>query len=298
MSKFYLLLSLFLLPLFATAQLTPEPEEVKKVKLRGFDYDPRTEDVYKVNRWKTAAVGVGGMALSTWGIERLRQKDRLDAEELAALDPNDVPWFDEFGVTRDPEDRQEAAESSDVFFNTAILLPAALFVSKRMRKDFLDITLVYLETHALSANTYAWSPLGPTFNNRLRPVAFYPSVDDGTREQGNTRNGFFSGHVSTTAVGTFFTAKVLCDYHPELRGYQKALIYGVASLPPAYVGYQRVRALKHFPSDSAAGFAVGAFWGIMTPHIHKRWQRKHKSRLSMGGSYQDGAGSMGLSLTF
>lgn len=261
-------------------------------------YDPKTEKVYRVNPWVSGGIGVGGMLISTYGIDKLRDKDRFSLDDLNALNPDDVPGFDRYGLTRDPEKRESAESASDLFFNASVVLPLTLFVSKKFRKDWLDITTMYIETHALSSNFYAWSPAGPTFIDRLRPVAYYPEVDFGLRSQGNTRNSFFSGHVSTTAIGTFFFAKVLSDYNPQWTGGQRALAFGAASLPPIYVAVQRVRALKHFPSDTVAGLAVGAFFGIMTPQVHKNWQRKHRTKLSIGGSYGDGAGSGGLVLTF
>ncbi|MEM6771810.1 MAG: phosphatase PAP2 family protein, partial [Bacteroidota bacterium] len=193
----------------------------------------------------------------------------------------------------------EGAEaSSDLFFNASVVLPFTLFLDKKYRKDWLDLSLIYLEAHALNANFYAWSPVGPALIDRLRPVAYYEEVDAGFRGLGNTRNSFFSGHVSTTAIGTFFTAKVLSDYNPQWSGGKRALVFAAASLPPAFVAVQRVRSLKHFPTDTAVGLAVGAFFGVMTPHFHKTWQRKHRSRLSVSGSYHDGVGGGGVVLIF
>ncbi|MEM1358927.1 MAG: phosphatase PAP2 family protein, partial [Bacteroidota bacterium] len=149
-----------------------------------------------------------------------------------------------------------------------------------------------------SSNAYAWSPLGPRFNNRVRPVAYYEDVDFGLRSQGNSRNSFFSGHANTTALGTFFFAKVLSDYNPQWNGRQRALLFGAAALPPIYVSWQRVRALKHFPSDTVMGLAVGAFFGIMTPQVHKNWAKKHRTHLSITGGYTADVGGAGFTLTF
>lgn len=256
------------------------------------------ETVYKVNPWVSGGIGVGGMLIGTAGIDRLRRKSRLTPAELMSLNPDDVLGIDQWALRQDLEKNEGAEASSDLFFNTAIVLPFTLFFSKKYRKDWLSISTMYLEAHALNANFYAWSPVGPALVDRLRPVAYYEEVDAGFRALGNTRNSFFSGHVSTTAIGTFFTAKVLSDYNPQWTGAQRALVFTAASLPPIFVAVQRVRSLKHFPTDTVAGLAVGAFFGIMTPHIHKVWQRKHETRLSLSGSYANGVGGGGLVLTF
>lgn len=259
---------------------------------------PPSEEVYKVNRFVSSSIGLGGMLISAAGIESLRDKDRFTATELASLQPEDVPRFDQWALSRDLDKRESAEAASDIFFSGAVLLPFTLMFDKRIRKNALDIGLIYLEAQAFSSNFYAWSPLGPRFNNRVRPVAYYEEVDFGLRSTGNNRNSFFSGHANTTALGTFFFAKVLSDYNPQWNGRQRALLFGAAALPPLYVSWQRVRALKHFPSDTAMGFAVGAFFGIMTPQVHKNWAKKHRTQLSITGGYTASGGGAGFTLTF
>jgi membrane-associated phospholipid phosphatase len=63
-------------------------------------------------------------------------------------------------------------------------------------------------------------------------------------------------------------AKVWCDYHPDM-GAEKYLWYTAAAVPPIAMGYLRVRALAHFPSDDAVGFMLGAAVGIIIPEFHK-----------------------------
>ncbi|MCK4820600.1 phosphatase PAP2 family protein, partial [bacterium] len=65
------------------------------------------------------------------------------------------------------------------------------------------------------------------------------------------------------------------DYHPEL-GNKKFWLYAAALIPTAFVGFNRYRALKHFPRDVVVGAAVGAAVGILIPHLHK--VKKQKAR--------------------
>ncbi|MCP9235784.1 phosphatase PAP2 family protein [Lewinella sp. JB7] len=265
---------------------------------RAVAIDPEESSVYRV---KTLYEGLGGLALmlgSTAGIESLRRKPDIDDGTLRRLQETGTSRLDRWGLEQDALRRFRGEDASDRVFNASMLLPATLFVSRKFRKDFLDITVLYLEAHALSAATYAFSPLGPRFIDRYRPVVYYDELSFEDRRAGNNRNGFFSGHVSTTAVGTFFFTKVLSDYNPQWTGGQRALAFTLAAIPPAFVGVQRVRALKHFPTDSVVGLGVGAFFGIMVPHVHKVWARNHRSRLSLGGGYSNGAGGGGLTLTF
>ncbi len=245
--------------------------------------------------------GVGGLALmlgSTAGIERLRDKADIDDATLRRLETTETGRLDRWGLEQDALRRLRGENASDRVFNASVLLPVTLFVSKKYRKDFLDITVLYLEAHALSAATYAFSPLGPAFIDRYRPVVYYDELSFDDRRAGNNRNGFFSGHVSTTAVGTFFFAKVLSDYNPQWTTGHRIIAFTVAALPPAYVSVQRVRALKHFPTDTVVGLGVGAFFGVMVPHVHRVWARNHRSRMTIGGGHADGAGMAGVTLHF
>jgi membrane-associated phospholipid phosphatase len=89
-------------------------------------------------------------------------------------------------------------------------------------------------------------------------------------------------------------AKVYCDYHPEIHGWDKIGIYALASIPPMIMGYFRLIALRHFPTDILTGFIVGGAVGIAVPEIH-RIASKDKG-LSFT-PYISPAGS-GMSLTY
>ena len=67
--------------------------------------------------------------------------------------------------------------------------------------------------------------------------------------------------------------KVFCDYHPEI-GNKKYLLYAAATIPPLLLGYFRVKALRHFPSDVMVGTAIGALCGILIPEIHRIRSKK------------------------
>lgn len=257
--------------------------------------DQEVEKVYAVKPWIEGGASVAGLGLTALMFQKINDKERIDLESLRR---EDVPGYDRWAFPANPEASIRAASSSDYVFHSSLALPFTLLLHKKFRKDWADITVLYLEAQAISGLTYAVSPLGPNFTNRVRPLSYYPELDTDDRASGKNRNSFFSGHVSNTAVGTFFFAKVISDYNPQWNGKQRALAFGLASVPPVYVSIQRVKALKHFPSDTVVGFALGTFFGIMTPHVHKRWQENHRSSLKIGGSYSNGVGGAGLRLTF
>ena len=79
-------------------------------------------------------------------------------------------------------------------------------------------------------------------------------------------------------------------------GSKKYLLYLAASVPPAIIGFARVKSLDHFPSDFAVGFGLGAVIGIVIPELHKN---RHFKDFSLGMfTSPDGMGvSVGWNLT-
>jgi len=105
---------------------------------------------------------------------------------------------------------------------------------------------------------------------------------------------FLSGHTAQTAGFSFFMAKVITDYHPNMRTEVKAGIWSFAVALPVVTGYFRVKGGKHFNSDVMTRFAVGGAIGWLVPHLHKT--KNPDSKLSMIPFNYNGA--TGLSLSF
>lgn len=252
------------------------------------------ENIYKFNKKVEIPVTIGLFGLSTYGFIYLGQKQTLDSIQVLSLDKNDVNEFDHNVFNQSYPPPSSTYTISDIGLWTTFFAPALLFIDKKIRKDWLDITLLYLETQAINQNLYVWG--GPAFTKRVRPLIYmdeesmeYKTGDDGTTDS------FFSGHVSITAGASFFMAKVLSDYHPEL-GAKKWLLYAAATIPPAFVGYYRYRGFMHFPTDILIGFSVGAAVGILVPHFHKitHKQTKNLSVVPFTGKYS----GLSLSLKF
>jgi len=155
-----------------------------------------------------------------------------------------------------------------LWYGAIIALPFLLLINKEIRKDWLDLLLMYTEGHTVVFTYYNFSFFGPTFQNRFRPLVYNSDISAHVRESAINRNSLYSGHVASSAYSTFFMAKVYCDYHPDL-GSTKYLVYAAALVPPLLEGYVRVKALEHFPSDVAVGLGLGAILGVLIPELHK-----------------------------
>lgn len=249
--------------------------------------------VYKVNPWISGGIALVGLVTNSSGLQRLRDAPLIPEERLNRLTEEDLIGLDRIALRQDPgrASRDKAQNISDLLLYSGALSPILLFIDRPIRKQWLDVSLMYLEAQAVTSNFYSWGPLGPTFAERLRPAAYYTELPLEERQAGNNRNSWYSGHVASTATGWFFVARVIDDFHPELGG-KKWIFYGLATVPTVVVAVNRVRALRHFPTDTIVGGIVGASVGMLIPVIHKRTN----GRLKVGALYNDQA--KGLALTW
>jgi len=242
------------------------------VKFPDASVKPVEAKVYRVNYFVSGAIIVVGMAGDLFAIPRLKSKAPLTDEELLFIhseqQKNLINPVDRWALKQKTSDRTLWKKISDDGEIGIFLLPSLLMIDKNIRKDWLHLLFMYVEGHTITFTFYNYSPLGPYFQNRLRPAAYYPELSENAQKNSNNRNSFYSGHVASCAYSTFFMAKVFCDYHPN-AGAAKYLLYLAASVPPLAIGYARIRSLDHFPSDVAVGFGLGALIGIVVPALHK-----------------------------
>jgi len=246
------------------------------IQAYGQDSISAPKKVYKLN-YKVELPLTGGMfALNFLGFAQLSKKPTLDSLYIISLNKDDIWSFDHIVFNQSSPAPSSIYTISDIGLWTSYVLPSLLFLDDEIRKSWLDITLLYLETQAINLNIYVWG--GPIFTERIRPIIYNEGSWDYKLENGTT-DSFFSGHVSMVAGASFFMAKVYSDYHPEL-GAKKWFLYSAAIIPPALVGYCRYRGFMHYPTDILLGAVVGATAGILGPHIHKI-TKKNKNDLSI-----------------
>lgn len=221
--------------------------------------------VYDVNRKLEIPLTLGLFGVSVFGYNYLAEKEGLSYDKAISLSPEDVWWFDRPATKQDASNRQHAHNVSDVLLKSTLILPIVLGFDKHIRRDWLDVLILYGESHAVNSNLYI---LNSAVISRARPFNYNADVPVEDKMANESRNSFYSGHVSSTAAASFFMAKVYSDYHPEL-GNKKYWLFTAALIPPLLVGLYRFKAMKHFPTDIMVGVAAGAATGILIPHIHK-----------------------------
>ncbi len=224
---------------------------------------------YKINGWVSGSISLVGTIGDYYAIPRILGKEKISDEELSTLNPGVLTRFDRWALMQDPIKRVYFDHLSDQVITGIFILPVTLALDKNIRHDGLKLLLMYYESQAITFSIFNYSPLGPTFQNKFRPMAYYTDIPIGDRNIGNNRNSFFAGHVSSATAASFFLVKVFCDYHPNI-GVKKYLLYTAAVIPAAAMGYLRLRALKHFPSDILVGMSVGAICGVAIPSLHAK----------------------------
>jgi membrane-associated phospholipid phosphatase len=275
-----------LLPVFCCFLLLPNPANGQNV--------PRDSvEVYRVNPWLSLGITGASIAVIQPGRKRNHRKPQLTEDEVMALSTDRISAFDRVALRQDHTRRLDYEAASNTFLFALGISPALLFLDRDIRRDWLDVTLLYLETQTLSNAVHTWVPFGPAFVDRLRPRSYYQELPFPDRSSGNARNSFYGGHVAAASCASFFIAKVLDDYHPDW-GAKKWIAYGLAAVPPIIMSVQRVRALQHFPSDNLVGILVGGATGILIPELH----RVKDGNLKMSLLYQQQFRGLALDLTF
>lgn len=248
-------------------------------------------DIYNVNPWIDGSITLAGAALNYWGLDITDKKPPLDSLEISQLDANDINAFDRSATWQDASYIYQARDISDIGMQVSTLLPILLMLDKEIRQDWAPVILLFLQAEFITGSLWSWG--SAMHIDRIRPLVYNPDIEYDEKTFIRNKNSFFSGHVSTSATASFYTAKVYCDYHPEL-GNKKFIFYGLAVIPPAFTGYYRYKGMKHFPTDVLAGMAVGAAVGILVPHLHKKRKNENLTWIPVTGRYT----GLAMSLTF
>ena len=209
-----------------------------------------------------------------------RKIEPLSPATIAALDRKDVFVLDRISTYWL---HNKADKASNILLKGATIAPLLLLAFKPARKEVVVISVLYAETFSL---TLGLTQLTKNLVKRSRPYTYNPNAPLEFKQQPDARRSFFSGHTSSTAASCFFAARVWSDLYPDSRW--KPAVWSVAATIPAIMGFLRMRAGRHFFTDVATGYAVGAAVGCLVPWLHKSSGFK-KNGLTFWGS-QQGAG--------
>lgn len=219
---------------------------------------------YRLNVRTESVVYGTSAALLGWNSYAATQYRGFSEFELATLGSPSARGMDRIALDRWNE---AAGDRSDfalfAAFGTAGLTALAHTHADRRVGDAVVLGSMWFQTNL---STLMLTDAVKNSVRRNRPFVYYDGAPLEVRMEADARKSFFSGHTSLTACNTFFAAKVWNDMHPDSRW--APVVWSAAALVPAYVGWQRVEAGKHYPSDVIAGAVVGAAVGYLIPAIH------------------------------
>lgn len=200
----------------------------------------------------------------------LRGKQSISSDELAGIQSALVSWLDRHALSFIGHRSEHYRRISDKVLVALTASPLALLSDSKIRRDWRTLAALYTWTHAIAYTIYSFSPLGPAFVDKFRPVVYYADLPEVLRNGGNNRNARFSGHTANGACSVFFMATVLNRYRPYDPYVRRRSRYLFAFGAALLLGWLRMKALKHFPSDVLQAMLIGALCGRMIPKIYEQ----------------------------
>lgn len=192
----------------------------------------------------------------------------LTTSDLSALSVSNIPTFEQSVVYFDSLDAAHADVMSDVINYVSFGISGLVILSTLPdKKIFFTNGVIYAEGALL---TLGITEVLKSTVSRIRPYTYNTNYSDAYRLYKDPSSSFPSGHTSSTAYNCFFAARLINDYYldTDQRGL-KIVTWGAAATVPLVVGYLRTGAGKHFYTDVAAGYVLGAGIGLLLPELHE-----------------------------
>jgi undecaprenyl-diphosphatase len=155
--------------------------------------------------------------------------------------------------------------------------------------------VMYAETVSL---TEALTDVTKIAVRRPRPID-YIQCENSTSNACSSTNlelSFFSGHAATIASITSTASYLAFMRSPDSP--RPWLTLGLGTLLTGFVGYERVRAGAHFPTDVIAGALAGAAVGVLVPHMHRHTGDAPKVWIGTAPAAEGAGGTLSLSGVF
>lgn len=182
--------------------------------------------------------------------------------DTIVLDRTAVNRFDRVATF---QHHPKAATASDWLFLAGAVVPMAGAAIQQRGDQPLTPVVIGFESFLLSS---VITNLAKFSTQRSRPYRYNPDAMLLPHLWKDARHSFWSGHTANLAAITFSMASML--QRSDLHRDAKAAVWVGAAVLPALVGYLRVRAGRHFPTDVIVGLGVGTGVGLLVPYLHRK----------------------------
>ncbi|HET8829097.1 MAG TPA: phosphatase PAP2 family protein, partial [Pelobium sp.] len=199
----------------------------------------QSESPYKTSFKVDGPALVAGFGLSYLGLTFIKNKDELTATEVMNKSKDDVFFLDRFAAGNYSEKADK--DSYIPFYGSFAVAPIVALIDGKQRSHYGQISVMFLETMSAAAASFT---IAAGLVERSRPLVYNTTLPVEERQDKDEQRSFFAGHTTATAAATFFAAKVFNDFNPDSK--LKPYVWAAAAAVPAVVGYQRLKAGKHF----------------------------------------------------
>lgn len=183
------------------------------------------------------------------------------ANELASISSSGLSAFDKKATDNYS---MSARNWSDVTLISTAMVPNLFSLNKNVKQDFFTYNVVYGQA---LLSTIGQVMLLKAATKKNRPFVYNNEVSIADKLENDAKFSFPSGHTAIASTASYFFATTYSMYFPNSK-YKKWVWIGTV-LFPLVTGHLRYRAGKHFVSDIAAGYFIGAANGIIFPLIFK-----------------------------
>ncbi len=219
------------------------------------------KEIYKLRPGADIPLVSGCVAWCAYAGTQIYAKGPSTQQQILSLNINNIDPLDRWAIY--PYNRAIDRMSYYPFY-ASFPLPLVFFLlGKDTRNDFMKLSFLYLESLSVSG---LLGTSATYFVNQYRPYAYSTGTTMDQKTIQNAKNSFYAGHVEVVGVSTFFISKVYADYYPHSR--VKWLFYALSGTATVGMGYLRMEAGMHFPSDILFGAATGTLAGILIPYLH------------------------------
>lgn len=205
-------------------------------------------------------LSITGVGIGLHGIGLLQSAGSHTRLVLPA-DPLSVNAFDRI-ATRQWD--QDAHHASNVLFAVSAVGALSAAVLTRNGDRTLMPVAIMAETVLISSGL---TNVVKELVARPRPFVYNTGAPDHLKDTDAAYVSFWSGHTANTSALTFSCAALVQESDAS-RGVKTATWIGAAVIPAA-MGFLRVKAGRHFPTDVLVGYVVGAGIGFGIPYLHR-----------------------------